>query len=100
MRVRSMTRMPSRGSTSGSYRAEGASARRAQGGDHGHGVGGGDVTLADDDVAVLRIVGELAPVAAALAEVEGDAGIDRPAVDVQGDHRLGSLDHHLVDRLD
>src|SRR5215510_15082671 len=39
-------------------------------------------------------------VAQAALEVEGHAGVDRPAVDVQGDHGFLPLHHDLVDGLD
>src|SRR6267142_4621613 len=102
MRVRSMTRMPSRGSIIAADRTapEAGSAGRAEGGDLGHGARGGEVALADHHVAVLRVVRELPPIAATLLEVEGHAGVDRAAVDVQRDHGLAALDDHLVDRLD
>src|SRR5881396_1892170 len=97
-----MTRMPSRGSIIAADRTapEASLAGRARGRHLGYGARGSEVSLADHDVAVLRVIRELAPIAATLLEVEGHAGVDRPAVDVERDHGLAPLDDHLVDGLD
>src|SRR4051812_24702064 len=89
MRVRSTTRTPSRGSLT-----DGIVPRRPGS------TLGDEVPLAHDHVAVLGVVRQLPAVAAPLLQVEGHAGVDGPAVDVERDGGLLALDDHLVDGLD
>src|SRR5437667_6951107 len=56
-----------------------------------------EVALAHHHVPVPRVVRELPPVAAPPLEVEGHAGIDGVAVDVEGDGGLAALHDDLVE---
>src|SRR5438034_6156103 len=59
----------------------------------------GEVALADHDLSVLAVEAQLPAIAPPLLEVEGHAGLDGLAVDVEGDDRLPSLHDDLMDRL-
>src|SRR6266436_8255863 len=116
MRVRSTTRRPSRGSIAEWYGRSPAALESCKGsadagpqrpalrvpwdGQRGDRILRRDVAFPHHHVAVLREIRELPSVAAALLQVEGHAGVDGPAVDVERDRRLASLHHHLVDGLD